>query len=79
VLSFRIVHEHHHYHHLEGEELMAINAAFQAQVDRLAAFVKTLEGGASGQSDEDTAALKNALDTAGAPPAIDPATGQPQA
>lgn len=48
---------------------MAISAEFQAQVDRLAAFVKALEGGAVAQSTEDTAAVSAALDAAGAPPA----------
>lgn len=69
MLSFRFVHEHHHHHHFHGEELMAIAAAFQAQVTRLQAYVTSLEGGATGQSDEDTAALTTALDAAGAPPA----------
>lgn len=69
MLTIRIVHQHDHVHHFEKEDLMAISAAFQAQVDRLAAFVKSLEGGASAQSDEDTAAVTAALDAAGAPPA----------
>lgn len=72
MLSFRIIRETHVHHHFHGEELMAISAAFQAQVDRLAAFVKSLEGGASAQSDEDTTNLTNALDAAGAPPAPTP-------
>ncbi len=72
MFTIRIVHQHNHVHHFEKEDLMAISAAFQAQVDRLAAFVKSLEGGASGQSDEDTAKLASALDAAGAPPAPEP-------
>jgi pyruvate carboxylase len=70
VFTIRIIHEHRH--HLEGDTLLAIAAAFQAQVDRLAAFVASLEGGASAQSDEDTAKLTAALDAAGAPPAVPP-------
>lgn len=69
MFTIRIVHEHRHY--LEGDTLLAIAAAFQAQVDRLAAFVASLEGGASAQSDEDTAKLTAALDAIGAPPAVD--------
>lgn len=67
MFTIRIIHEH--VHHLEGDLLMAIAAKFQAQVDRLSAFVTSLEGGAVAQSDEDTAALSAALDTIGAPPA----------
>ncbi len=51
---------------------MTIAADFQAQVDRLKAFVATLEGGPAGQSAEDAAALTSALDTLGAPPAVAP-------
>jgi pyruvate carboxylase len=69
VLTIRIIHEHRH--HLEGDLLLSIAAAFQAQVDRLKAFVTSLEGGASAQSDEDVAALTSALDAAGAPPAVE--------
>lgn len=70
MFTIRIVHEHHHY--LEGDMLLSVAAEFQAQVDRLAAFVKSLEGGAAGQSAEDTAAITAALDAAGAPPAVAP-------
>lgn len=79
MFTIRIVHEHNHVHHFEKEDLMAISAAFQAQVDRLKAYVTSLEGGATAQDTENTDSLKTALDAAGAPPAIDPATGQPQA
>lgn len=71
LFTIRVIHEHRH--HLEGEMLMAIAAAFQAQVDRLNAYVTSLEGGASAQSDDDTAALTSALDAVGAPPAVPPA------
>lgn len=69
MFTIRIVHEHRH--HLEGDTLLAIAAAFQAQVDRLKAFVTSLEGGASAQSDEDVASLTATLDAIGAPPAAD--------
>lgn len=73
MFSIRVIHEHHHHvHNPEGELLMTIAANFQAQVDRLKAFVTSLETGPAGQSDEDTAALTAALDAAGAPPAITP-------
>jgi hypothetical protein len=73
VFTIRIVHQHNHVHRFKDKGvLMAISAAFQAQVDRLAAFVKSLEGGATAQSDEDTAELTTALDAAGAPPAPEP-------
>lgn len=68
-LTIRIIHQHDHVHRFEGEELMAISAAFQAQLDRLKAFVTSLEGGAVAQDAEDTATLASTLDTAGAPPA----------
>lgn len=71
MLCIKIVHEHRY--HLEGDLLLSIAADFQAQVDRLKAFVASLEGGAAGQSSEDTAALTAALDAAGAPPAVAPA------
>lgn len=57
---------------------MALSAAYQAQLDRLAGYVSTLEAAGSGQTAadakdaEDTAALTTALDTAGAPPAPTP-------
>lgn len=66
--TFRIIHQHDHVHRFEGEDLMAISAAFQAQVDRLKAFVTSLEGGSSAQDAEDTATLTTVLDAAGAPP-----------
>lgn len=69
MFTIRIIHEHRH--HLEGELLLSIAAEFQAQVDRLKAFVTSLEGGAVVQSAEDTAALTSALDAAGAPPAVE--------
>lgn len=71
MFTIRIVHEHNHVHRFkEGKLFMSIAADFQAQVDRLKAFVTSLEGGAAGQSNEDTAALTAALDAAGAPPAV---------
>lgn len=73
MFTIRIVHEHNHVHRFkEGKLFMSIAADFQAQVDRLKAFVTSLEGGATGQSAEDTAALTSALDAAGAPPAVTP-------
>lgn len=70
MLTIKVIHEHHHHvHNPEGDYLMAIAASFAAQVQRLSAFVTSLEGGAAGQSDEDAKALSDALDTAGAPPA----------
>lgn len=70
MLTIRIIHEHRH--HLEGDLLLSIAADFQAQVDRLKAFVTSLEGGAAGQSAEDVALLEQTLDAAGAPPAVTP-------
>lgn len=73
LFTIRVVHEHNHVHTFkEGKLLMAISAEFQAQVDRLSAFVTSLEGGAVEQSSEDTAKLTSALDAAGAPPAVTP-------
>lgn len=73
MLTIKVIHEHHHHvHNPEGELLMTIAADFQAQVDRLKSFVSSLEAGPAGQSTEDTAALTNALDAAGAPPAVPP-------
>ncbi len=74
MFSIRIIHEHRY--HLEGDLLLSIAADFQAQVDRLKAFVTSLEGGATAQSAEDVALLTSTLDAAGAPPAVPP-EGQP--
>jgi hypothetical protein len=56
---------------------MAISAAFQAQLDRLTAYVGTLAGAGTEQDTEDTAALSATLDTAGAPAAVPPADPAP--
>lgn len=66
---------------LEERILMAISAAFQAQLDRLNAFntqlqgtIATLNASVAAADADDTAALSAALDTAGAPPAVAPAS-----
>lgn len=71
MLTIRVIHEHR----LNPEgvlELMAISAAFQAQLDRLKAFADATAGQAEAKDTEDTAALASALDAAGAPPAPPP-------
>lgn len=62
----------------EIEKLMAISSAFQAQLDRLTAYTAALGANVDAKDAEDTAALSDTLDTAGAPPAADPAPVPPE-
>lgn len=72
MLTIRIIHEHRL--NEEGvNTLMALSAAFKAQVDRLTAFVNVQAGAAEAVDAEATSAVKSALDAAGAPPAADAA------
>lgn len=57
---------------IERERLMAVTAAFQTELDRLAAYVATLKASVTPDTgpvvaSEDATALSAALDAAGAP------------
>ena len=64
--------DHERMYLLERERLMTISAAFQAELDRLTAYVNSLKAAVTPDTGpavtaEETAALGAALDAAGAP------------